>query len=416
MSEPTVELPFLETPRDGIPPLIETDEQLSEVVVRLAAGDGPVAFDAERAHGHRYHPKSYLFQLRRRGTGSALIDPIAFEIGGRTDLGALVTAVGDAEWVLHAASQDLPCMIEDGIVPASVFDTELAARLLNYPQVGLAALVERHFGYRLRKAHSADDWSKRPLPESWLSYAALDVELLLELRDLLSDELTDKGKHGWADEEFAYVLASALAPQEPKTDRWRRMSGLRDVRSRRGLAVAHALWLARDSVARQLDRPTGRLLPDAGIVALAATVGDTGPLPTLASLRTITEFNFRGARRFTTNWMQAINSVEQLSPTDFPQKRPPRVDVGQPRNWGRNFPEAAARWERTRAAVDARAEQLDVPPAQLIQPAVLREVVFTPPDDIAARLAELGARTWQRDLVTPVLAETLRDTDERSPR
>ena len=267
------DLPYLERPREPLPALVTTPAQLTALADSLRHGSGPVAFDAERAHGHRYHPKAYLFQLRRNGVGTALIDPIAFEVDGKTDLSVLTEAVGEAEWIVHAASQDLPCMLSDRIRPTAIFDTELAARLLNYPGVGLVALVERHFGLRLRKAHSADNWSTRPLPQSWLTYAALDVELLIELRNLLERELLSAGKREWARQEFAHILSSAQPSSGvPDKDRWRRLSGLRDVKHRRGLAVARALWQERESIAARLDRPTGRLLPDAGIVALSASV------------------------------------------------------------------------------------------------------------------------------------------------
>ncbi|MDO4783776.1 MAG: ribonuclease D [Propionibacteriaceae bacterium] len=404
------DLPYLDQPREPVPALVETPAQLAALAEALRAGRGPVAFDAERAHGHRYHPKAYLFQLRREGVGTALIDPIAFEVAGVTDLSLLTEATGTAEWIVHAASQDLPCMLSDRIRPTAIFDTELAARLLNYPGVGLAALVEHHFGLRLRKAHSADNWSTRPLPPSWLTYAALDVELLIELRELLDRELIAAGKRDWAHQEFSHILASAqVPPRVPEEDRWRRISGLRDVKHRRGLAVARALWLERESIAANLDRPTGRLLPDSGIVALSAMVADTGPLPSRAELNTVREFGFRGARRFIQNWLRAIGSVASLPRDQWPQRHLPATGPGHPRNWGRHHPEAAARWEATRAAVDERAAKLNLPPANLIQPAALREVVFAPPplDELAARLAELGVRPWQIESVSDVLRRSL---------
>ena len=147
-----------------------------------------MAVDAERAHGFRYSQRAYLIQLRRAGAGTHLIDPIAF--GQPADLSVRsATALADAEWVIHAASQDLPCLYEVGLVPRTLFDTELAARLLGYPRVALGTMLEELLGVRLLKEHSAADWSTRPLPSEWLNYAALDVELLVELRDRLAAEL-----------------------------------------------------------------------------------------------------------------------------------------------------------------------------------------------------------------------------------
>lgn len=406
----TRELPYLEKPREAIPDLINTPKQLADLADSLAKGTGPVAFDAERAHGHRYHPKAYLFQLRRTGTGTALIDPIAFESAGLTDLSLLVDAAGESEWVVHAASQDLPCMLADRIDPPRLFDTELAARLLNYPAVGLAALVEHHFGLRLRKAHSAANWSKRPLPLSWLTYAALDVEFLIELRELLERELMTVGRMEWAEQEFDHLLTSArLGPDTGQTERWRKMSGVREVRTRRGLAVVRALWWERDAIAARLDQPPGRLLPDSGIITLGCLVNDTGPLPTRQTLKTIREYSFRGAQRFMSNWLQAIASIDNLPSSEWPAKRAPRQGPGNPRRWSRHHPEAAARWERTRRAVDEFAERFGVPPANLIQPSVLRQIVFDPPDEdqIETQLNNLGARPWQVAAIVPVLKQTL---------
>ena len=145
----------------------------------IAAGEGPVAIDAERASGYRYGQRAYLVQVRREGAGTWLIDPV-----GCPDLTPLDEAIGAAEWILHAATQDLACLAEVGLRPRQLFDTELAARILGLPRVGLAAVVEHYLGLSLAKEHSAVDWSTRPLPEPWLRYAALDVEVLDELRNL----------------------------------------------------------------------------------------------------------------------------------------------------------------------------------------------------------------------------------------
>ncbi len=254
-------LPLLE-PRDGTPPPIDTPEGLAEVAERLSQGTGPVAVDAERASGYRYGQRAYLVQMRRAGSGTALIDPLPFD-----DLGAVDTAIADTEWVLHAASQDLPCLDELGLRPRRLFDTELAGRLAGFERVGLGAMVERVLGYTLEKGHSAADWSTRPLPGAWLTYAALDVELLVDLRDALAEELQSQGKLAWAHEEFAALAASR--PPAPRAEPWRRTSGIHRVRSARGLARVRALWEARDELARRRDLAPGRVLPDSAIVAAA---------------------------------------------------------------------------------------------------------------------------------------------------
>jgi ribonuclease D len=181
-------VPLLE-PRDGLPPLVASASALREAVLALGAGQGPVAVDAERASGFRYGHRAFLVQLRRRGAGTVLIDPVACP-----DLSDLDTALSGTEAVLHAASQDLPCLADLGYRPQALFDTELAGRLLGYPRVGLGPLVENVLGLALEKGYAAADWSTRPLPEDWLRYAALDVEVLVELRNALAGELVAQGK------------------------------------------------------------------------------------------------------------------------------------------------------------------------------------------------------------------------------
>src|SRR6202042_914420 len=142
-------------PADGLPPVITTAEDLAAAVARLAAGAGPVAVDAERASGYRYGQRAYLVQLRRLGAGTVLIDPIACP-----DLSGLGAALADVEAVLHAASQDLPCLAEIGYQPRELFDTELAGRLLGYPRVALGTMLEEVLGFRLAKEPSAADWPR----------------------------------------------------------------------------------------------------------------------------------------------------------------------------------------------------------------------------------------------------------------
>ncbi len=244
------EADLLTEPADGVPDVIGTPEQLQAAITSLQGGSGPVAVDAERAHGFRYSQRAYLIQLRRRGSGTHLIDPIAFELPARSgesgarvaDLSALGTAIADAEWVIHAASQDLSCLHAVGLVPRMLFDTELAGRLLGYPRVALGTMLEELLGVRLLKEHSASDWSSRPLPREWLTYAALDVELLLELRDVLATQLQEAGKWEWAQQDFAALVSTAGVQPAPRQDPWRRTSGIHRIRNRRGLGYIAELW------------------------------------------------------------------------------------------------------------------------------------------------------------------------------
>src|SRR5487761_1309994 len=161
------------------------------------------------------------------------------------------------------------CLAELGYRPRALFDTELAGRLLGFPRVGLAALVEEVLALRLAKGHGAEDWSTRPLPDEWLRYAALDVEVLVELRDALAGQLAEQGKTEWARQEFEAVLNAE--PPAPRADPWRRTSHIHRVQSRRGLAIVRELWYARDQIAQEADLSPRRVLPAAAIVEAART-------------------------------------------------------------------------------------------------------------------------------------------------
>ena len=406
---------LLTEPVDGVPPVVATPEQLDAAIAALGAGTGPVAVDAERAHGFRYSQRAYLIQLRRAGSGTHLVDPVAFapsdEGAGAeaapADLRPLGAAIVEAEWVIHAASQDLPCLYQVGLVPQTLFDTELAARLLGFPRVALGTMLEELLGVRLLKEHSASDWSTRPLPAEWLTYAALDVELLLDLREVLHTRLEETGKLEWAHQEFAALVAGAGVPPERRADPWRRTSGIHKVRTRRGLAYVAALWAARDAIARELDRAPGRVLADVGLSELAASGS-----PGRAALRQIPAFARRQARRFEAAWLAALESVAALRESELPPMHVASDGPPQARLWPTKDPAAAARLAAVRTALQNIAEQHELPVENLITPDYVRRLAWRPPtpvteETVDAALAEYGARPWQRELtvaaITPLL-------------
>ncbi|MFE4309654.1 HRDC domain-containing protein [Streptomyces sp. NPDC056891] len=392
-------IPLLE-PREGIPPVVETEDALAEVIAAFAAGRGPVAVDAERASGYRYGQRAYLVQLRREGAGTALIDPV-----GCPDLSGLGEALAGTEWILHAATQDLPCLRDIGMLPTSLFDTELAGRLAGFPRVGLGAMVESVLGYALEKGHSAVDWSTRPLPEPWLRYAALDVELLVDLRDALEKELDRQGKLEWAHQEFDAIASAPPAP--PRKDPWRRTSGMHKVRRRRQMAVVRELWTARDAVAQRRDVSPGKVLSDAAIVeaALAVPVNVT-------ALMALPGYGHRMGRRQLEQWQAAVDRARALPESELPQPGQQVAGPPPPRAWADKDPAAAARLSAARAAVSALAEELNLPQENLITPDTVRRVCWEPPtpgdaSGVAAALAGYGARQWQVELVTPLLVQSL---------
>ena len=414
MTDQPDELVVLEAPADGVPEVVQTPAGLAEVTAALAAGTGPVAIDTERAQGFRYSARAYLIQLRRAGAGTVLLDPIPF--AGRdhpADFSELAATLADAEWVLHAASQDLPCLAEVRLLPRRLYDTELAARLLGMPRVALGTLVEEAFGITLRKEHSAADWSRRPLPDEWLTYAALDVELLVDLRDWLDERLQAAGKAEWAAQEFAHLVERADVPAPERVDPWRRTSGLHAVRTPRALAVVRELWQVRDQLASSMDRAPGKILPDRAISALAARANPAevkrlGP----TDLAVVPEFAWRFPSRYRARWLAALDRVAALTRDQLPNKQQSAEGPPPTRTWEIRNPEAAARWDAVRPAVLERASELELPVENLISPDALRRLLWTPPAEVSAEtieaaLAAESVRPWQRELLVPLIVERL---------
>jgi ribonuclease D len=390
-------------PRDGLPPLVASAADLALATGALGGGTGPVAVDAERASGFRYGHRAFLVQLRRRGAGTVLIDPVACP-----DLSGLDVALADTEAVLHAASQDLPCLAELGYRPRHLFDTEVAGRLLGCPRVGLATMVESLLGLGLEKTHSAADWSTRPLPVEWLRYAALDVEVLVELRDVLAQQLTEQGKLEWARQEFEAVLAAAAEPPPPRIDPWRRTSGIHRVHTRRGLAVVRELWQERDKIARRRDLSPTKVLSDAAIVE-AARIMPSGP----EELTAIAGFTARGARRHLPEWLRAVSRAQGLPDKALPAASAPPGEGPPPAHrWPDRDPEAAQRLTAARAVVAALADSHSLPAENLLPPDAVRRLSWQPPptlspEAVGADLMSYGARPWQVELTSTPLARAM---------
>jgi ribonuclease D len=409
MSEEKVAIPLLH-PSAGTPEIIDTEDSFREAIEQLGKGSGPFAVDAERASGFRYSARAYLIQIKRSGGGLHLIDPIAFGPGHQlfSELNALLNS---NEVILHASTQDLPCLRELGINPAKLFDTELAGRIAGLPRVGLGPLLESIMGVLLAKEHSAADWSARPLPKEWLTYAALDVELLVELRNHMYALLEDAKKLPWALEEFASILKAPPAP--PRVDPWRRTSGMHKIKRRDQLAVIRSLWIARDEVAAKHDIAAGKLLNDSAIVELAIAI----PTNKKEFEKCLRPLGLRA--RWLENlqlWLDSIAAAVALPEDQWPTMRTNADTLPPIKLWRDKFPEKFAPLSHARASIELIAQENQIPVENLITPEHVRRVCWKPPigatstlsvSEVEKALAELGARQWQIDLVAPALAAAL---------
>ena len=404
MSEAEVIATPLLTPAGGVPEIIDTEPEFKLAITKLASGTGPIAVDAERASGYRYSARAYLIQLKRN-SDIFLIDPTAFTNSPLiTELNQIIQAT---EIILHASTQDLPCLREWGLSPKALFDTELGARLAGLPRVGLGALVEHFFNRSLAKEHSAVDWSQRPLNQEWINYAALDVELLIELRDEIAKLLEHENKLSWAMSEFQSILNAPPAP--PREDPWRRTSGMHKIRKREQLAVVRELWIARDAIAAKSDVAPGRLLSDNAITELAVAA----PLTTKAFQKTLRPIGLRP------RWMEHVDTwvaaILRAQSSELPAMRLNGDGMPPVKQWRDKFPERYAPLTHARDAVGKRAVELNMPAENLITPELVRRICWdqTAPhiDAVSQKLAKLGARTWQVEQVAPLLCAALTETE-----
>jgi ribonuclease D len=394
-------------PVGGVPELTVSPDQVATAARFLASGHGPFAVDAERASGFRYSGRAYLIQIRRAGAGTVLIDPVSGDGDPVARLRPIADVLSGDEWILHAADQDLPCLAEVGMRPSALYDTELAGRLAGYERVNLATMVQRLLGLGLAKGHGAADWSKRPLPPAWLNYAALDVEVLIELRGAVAEVLDAQGKGEWAAEEFDYLRT--MEPPPPRRDRWRRTSGIHKVRTPEGLAAVRELWTARDRIAQRRDIAPGRILPDSSIIA--AALADP---KTVAELTAMPVFGGSRQRRSAEVWLAALaraRDIPEPANSVEPQVGPPPVA-----RWARRKPEAAERLAAVREGLGELSQRVSVPVENLISPDLVRRLCWDwqspqQPAEIAGAAAGIlrdgGARRWQLELVVPVVTAAL---------
>ncbi len=394
------EVTALLEPPGGVSAPLTKPEQITDLARRLAAAEGPVAIDAERASGYRYSPRAQLIQLHRRGVGTVLIDPIEVP-----DLSSIGEALRGAEWVIHAASQDLACLADTGMRPDRLFDTELGGRIAGLERVSLGRMTELLLKISLAKGHSAADWSIRPLPRDYLVYAALDVEILLDLRDAVESLLDEQGKLGWAHEEFEG--ARTAPPSSPRVNPWRRTNGIQAVKDRAGLAIVRALWESRDEIAQRTDLAPGKMLPDRLIVAAAVAK------PThLGALLDLDGFTRRGVITHRKRWIEAIRAAQELPESELPPRREPVDPSAPPSRWMSKEPKVAEFFAVAREVVLAISEELSIPAENIVPPSAIRALAWQHPERLDAEsvdafLAAEGARPWQRALVSERLAAAL---------
>ena len=380
---------------------VENLEQLNTAVSELK-GLLRIGLDAERASGFRYSQRAYLIQI---ATDSRifLIDPVPLSEADELWADELAKVMEPITWLLHAATQDLPCLAELGIRPTSIIDTELAARIAGLERVGLGSIALELVDLELAKEHSAADWSLRPLSEEMLDYAALDVDVMFEIWDSLQARLEESGKLAWALEEFEHLVS--FKPKQPLAEPWRGLPGLSKVKDLHKVKIAASLWLTRDEFARERDVAPGRLIPDRSIMAAVEQ-----PPKSKSELASNKAFQGRASRSMLSEWWEAIQRANSLEVELSPKEK--GNGIPSHRSWEKRFPVAHARLEVIRPKLVELAAELSLPVENLLTPDYLRRVCFEPQEDVKSQLAGLGARRWQIELVADLITAGLAQAAE----
>jgi ribonuclease D len=369
--------------------LIETAADLEALVARLRR-EPLLAMDTEAASFHRYHDRVYLFQVSSR-TETAVVDPLA--VGGLGPL-ADVLANPAIEIVFHDADYDLRLLDREyGLRTTRLFDTRIAAQLLNEPGVGLAALLEKYVGVRLDKRFQRADWSARPLSQGMLDYAASDTTHLPELRDILRRQLEERGRLSWADEEFELLESIRYAPPNGDEPAYLRMKGAKALRGRE-LAVLRELHEWREGVAQRADKATFRILNNDPILAMART-----PPTDVAALKAIPGISGDQAERRGVEILSAVQRGLQVPERDLPRiPRAPR----RPHD-----PALEARLERLKAARNRLATELDLAPGVLCPNGTLEAIARANPGSMDEMAASAELRRWQLSAIGGELFDAL---------
>lgn len=402
------------TPRAGVPDVIISSSKFEEMIADLLKGSGPIAIDAERASGYRYSQRAYLIQVYRKDGGLHLIDPIPFL---NSNLWSEFNKnFSKIEWVIHASTQDLPCLLELGLDPQNLFDTELGARIAGCPRVGLGPLAESLLELALAKEHSAVDWSIRPLKTEWLTYAALDVDVLLDIRQKVEELLVAKNKLEWAKQDFASILINFKSKQSQpaKPDRWRKTSGMHKVRDRLTMTIIRDLWLDRDLLAQEIDLAPGRVLGDEAIVEIAIKRPENAE-----SLAKVIGWRTRLDSPPFSRWLKVLNQSLQTPIENQVELRLPSQSLPPIKIWRDKNPLGYARLTHARANISELSAQIEIPTENLVTPELVRKLCWELPSldasqyesYVAEQLTKMGARSWQVAQVSPLIARAMNQTE-----
>ena len=373
--------------------LVENDAQISVMLEEFSKVE-VIGVDAERASGFKYGQDAYLVQLIA-SEKAYLVDPQAL---ANESVQRLAESLNSKEWILHSATQDLPCLNALGLFPKSIFDTELTAKLTGFEKFGLASLVYEILGLELKKEHSAADWSIRPLTEEMLEYAAQDVYYLSNLRKALWEKLEQLDRVDIAKQEFEHLLG--FKPKEQGPNPWRRTTGIHALTKPIQLARLREMWWVRDSYARDSDIAPGRVVSDRSLAHAA-----TQEYKSISDMKKDKSFHGRLLPRLYPALFEAYKSAEN---TEMPAIREKSSDqIPHHKNWQKLKPEVDAKYKKLKERLAVVSEELSMPVENLMSPAVIRAALWkeVPAGQLEEFFKSNQARAWQSSLILPLITD-----------
>ena len=374
-------------PPHASPLHIQTNETAA-TFFREIENEPMIAVDTEAASFHRYVDRTYLLQISTRGR-TAVIDPLT--VTALSALGEMM-ANRDIEVIFHDADYDLRMLDRDyGYHANRIFDTRIAAQLLNEPGIGLAALLEKYLGVKLDKKYQRADWSRRPLIPEMLSYAATDTKHLPELRDILRNRLGEMGRLEWAEEEFQHLEEIRWAPGDDEGF-WR-LKGAKLLRGQ-SLAVLRELYQWRDQLARHQDRAPFRILNNETLLELARV--QPRDITALNDVRGL------GPDTISRRGSELLRAIERGLST--PQSEIPRPERGLRT---RPDPELIERMERLKVARNLAAVRLELAPGVLCPNGTLESLARAEPRTVEQMAAVPELRRWQRHVIGEELLKAM---------
>lgn len=388
--------------------LLRSPEELQGFAQDLAGTPlEPLAVDTERASGIHYDDRAFLIQVNSDELGTVLIDPDAH----RDQVGEILAPeFNKREWVLHDATGDLPCLGWLGLFPAKLFDTQLAAALAGQHRLSLIGLTEDLLGIEISKNHQAENWSVRPIPASWLRYAAADVDNLLDIAGILEEILDAKGRLEWLEQECEHRRLSFADAHSPSPRTLEQAKGYHRIRDTKQRAVFKVIWEDREEEAQQKDLAPTRISSD----RVLAQVAEATP----KSYREFEAILKPRGRRNGPNvvqmrrWWEKIQQVYQAGPRSWPEAV--KLDQGpgshppKTRYWEKDHPDSYEAYLEVVERRNELAQDLGIDPALIVGTKPLAMMAWRLSQGeggLEEIMDDRGMREWQKDLMRPILAE-----------